>query len=284
MNVCPGIALPVSTPAAPRSCKVTNLVQNNNSLIIAGNGATLTSATTGSLLAASAAVKSGGAGYLGLQSLKLDLTSATGAPVELDVNGYHTVFMDQVEDGNSGPTGYYYIEAKTSPAESVTIFGGGTNAGLFDLSGGVASLSGSVRLGSLPVAAPLAGFFCYQFAGSYSICNAYSSALNITTTDPLAIVAPLNITVPQATVQGSTSGYAIFSEPFQGAALKRVLISLTMLDGTASYTFPTPFARTPDYFVGATVAGTTVSALSTTGVTITGTGLPSSGVITLEGY
>jgi len=86
----------------------------------------------------------------------------------------------------------------------------------------------------------------------------------------------------QTTVSGSTSGSAVFSEPFQGSFYKKVIALLETLDGTASYTFPTPFTETPDYFIGASASGATLTALSTTAVTISGA--PSSGVIVLEGY
>jgi hypothetical protein len=86
----------------------------------------------------------------------------------------------------------------------------------------------------------------------------------------------------QTSVGGSTSGTAVFSEPFEGTDYKKVIVLLQALDGTASYTFPTAFTETPDYFIGASASGATVTALSTTAVTISGA--PSSGVIVLEGY
>jgi len=86
----------------------------------------------------------------------------------------------------------------------------------------------------------------------------------------------------QTTVSGSTSGNAIFSQPFEGAFYKKVIVLLETLSGTASYTFPVAFTETPDYFIGASASGATLTALSTTAVTISGA--PSSGVIVLEGY
>jgi len=59
-------------------------------------------------------------------------------------------------------------------------------------------------------------------------------------------------------------------------------VLLETLSGTASYTFPVAFTETPDYFIGASASGATLTALSTTEVTISGA--PSSGVIVLEGY
>jgi hypothetical protein len=86
----------------------------------------------------------------------------------------------------------------------------------------------------------------------------------------------------QTTVAGSTSGSAVFSQPFQGAYYKKIIVLLQSLDGTASYTFPNSFAQMPDYFIGASAIGATLTALSTTAVTVSG--LPSSGVIVLEGF
>jgi len=86
----------------------------------------------------------------------------------------------------------------------------------------------------------------------------------------------------QTTVGGSTSGNAVFSQPFEGAYYKKVIVLLELLNGTASYTFPAAFTETPDYFIGASASGATLTALSTTAVTISGA--PSSGVIVLEGY
>lgn len=86
----------------------------------------------------------------------------------------------------------------------------------------------------------------------------------------------------QTTVAGSTSGNAVFSQPFDGAYYKKVIVLLEALDGTAAYTFPVAFTETPDYFIGANATGATLTALSTTAVTVSG--LPSSGVIVLEGY
>jgi hypothetical protein len=86
----------------------------------------------------------------------------------------------------------------------------------------------------------------------------------------------------QTTVSGSVSGSAVFSQPFQGAYYKKIIILLESLSGTASYTFPTGFTATPDFFIGASASGATVTAISTSAVTISGA--PSSGVIVLEGY
>jgi len=86
----------------------------------------------------------------------------------------------------------------------------------------------------------------------------------------------------QTTVAGSVSGSAIFSQPFSLPYYKKVIIVLEALDGAAIYDFPTAFAQLPDYFIGMSAAGATLTALSTAAVTVSGA--PSSGAILLEGF
>jgi hypothetical protein len=103
-----------------------------------------------------------------------------------------------------------------------------------------------------------------------------------------SISSPIMLnTATQTSVAGSTSGTAVFSEPQQGSSWKRIEIVLTALTGTASYTFPVAFVKTPDSFVGFTATGATASSISTTAVTITSAASgasASSGTIMLEGY
>ncbi len=81
-------------------------------------------------------------------------------------------------------------------------------------------------------------------------------------------------------VGGSVSGSAQFVMPLQGSSYKRVIIVCDVLNGTASYTFPTAFVFTPQILSQSLTAR--VTSLSTTAVTVTG--LPSSGIIELSGF
>ena len=89
-------------------------------------------------------------------------------------------------------------------------------------------------------------------------------------------------TASQTTVGGSTSGNAVFSEPEQGSSYKKVVIYCNVLNGTASYTFPTAFINVPVVMTTTGLATSLVTTLTTTGITVTGS--TSTGFLFVEGY
>jgi hypothetical protein len=98
----------------------------------------------------------------------------------------------------------------------------------------------------------------------------------------LTIDSPINITAVETDITGSTSGHAYFSQPFQGATYKKVVIRCAALLGTASYTYPVAFSYTPVVMMTSGLATTKVTSLSTTACTVTG--VTDTGYITIEGY
>ena len=101
---------------------------------------------------------------------------------------------------------------------------------------------------------------------------------------PLADVVggAFNSSATQQAITGSTSGTATFSQPFNGSSYKKVIIYLSALLGTATYTFPFPFQNTPVAVSTSGLATSLVTTLNTTTATVTGT--TSTGILIIEGY
>jgi len=100
--------------------------------------------------------------------------------------------------------------------------------------------------------------------------------------DNVSIEKQLALNTPNTGVSGSVSGTAFFNQCLNGSAHMKVVIYAQALNGTASFTFPTPFSFTPQIMTTDGPAAGVVTSLSTTAVTITGA--PTTGFIFLEGF
>lgn len=103
-----------------------------------------------------------------------------------------------------------------------------------------------------------------------------------TTLEGYGITDAIAISNTIRNVLGSVSGSADFAQPFSSPAYKRVTVYMRGLVGTAIYTFPVPFLRTPQILSDSASRIATVTLLSATAVTITGAG--QTGFIELNGF
>jgi hypothetical protein len=96
------------------------------------------------------------------------------------------------------------------------------------------------------------------------------------------LAGQLSTAETQTSVNASTSGTVLFSQPFIGAYYKKIIIYCNVALGTASYTYPVAFTNTPAIISDNGPASSVVTSISNTAVTITGAS--TTGFIILEGY